>query len=464
MERLTRAQLEQLTKDELVALVERLYEQLDGLQSDVVRLRSDVDELKRPPATSHNSSLPPSRDQKSNAPPRGRAKRRGGRPGHVRMERAWVAEPTRVIIAHPAQCVCGADLSTVKPQKVTRRQLTELPIIQPVVFETHQHDVCCPQCGQLQRGVLPVGLEAERAFGPRLEAAVTYLLHQQHLGYERTQTTLQELLGVDVSAGGQVAIMQRAGAAAAAAAEPIRAELCRSAVVGSDETGARLNGQTWWEWVFCAEQVVYHVIRPSRGYDVIAEVMGQARAQVWVCDCWAPQLQAPATQHQLCLAHQIRNLQGLRERCPRLAWARELQALLREAIHLAKRRAELTLRGFARRVAELERRLQCLIDRPVQTPAAQALLKRYRKHRAHLFVFLRDPTVPHHNNACERSLRTSVVHRKVIGTFRTEWGAHAYAALASVLDTAKVRGQSVFGSLLALMGPPVLPYLNTSNP
>jgi hypothetical protein len=114
--------------------------------------------------------------------------------------------------------------------------------------------------------------------------------------------------------------------------------------------------------------------------DVIEEVMGPARVSTWVCDCWKPQLNAPTDRFQLCLAHQIRNLQGPLERVPRLRWARELRALFREAIHLAKRRAVLSARGFARRVTHIERRLDRLLARPVTTPAAQALLKRYRKH------------------------------------------------------------------------------------
>jgi len=67
--------------------------------------------------------------------------------------------------------------------------------------------------------------------------------------------------------------------------------------------------------------------------------------------------------------------------------------------------------------------------------------------------------VPAHNNASERALRPSVIHRKVTGGFRSTWGADAYAALASVINTTKQRGQSVFDTLVALMGRPVLPYL-----
>jgi transposase len=449
--------LRDLSRDELIALVLQLAEQVRQLQAEVER-------LKRPPPTSRNSSQPPSRDQKPNAPARKRRRHRGAKAGHAKADRPMIESPDRTIEARPSACThCGQHLREVSPARTVRRQITELPEIQPVVIETRQHDVHCPACGHVERGRLPLGLEAERQFGPRLEAAVTYFQHQQHLSYERTQATLTDVFGVTLSEGGQACIIERAGQAAQGMADELQTEVRQSAVVGSDETGARVDGRTWWEWVFVTARAVLHVIRPSRAVDVIEEVLGPARVGTWVSDCWKPQLRAPADRFQLCLAHQIRNLQGLIERAPRLRWARELQALFREAIHLAKRRAALSARGFVRRRTQIARRLDRLLARPVITPAAQALVKRYRKYRAQLLVFPHDPAVPHHNNAAERALRPSVIHRKVTGGFRSAWGAHAYAALASVIQTAKLRGQSVFDTLVALMGHPVLPYLTASG-
>ena len=273
-----------------------------------------------------------------------------------------------------------------------------------------------------------------------------------------------------LSEGGQACIAERAGQAAQALTGALRDEIRRSAVVNSDETGARVDGRTWWEWVFRGGTAVLHVIRPSRAVDVIEEVMGAARVGTWVCHCWKPQLKAPAERFQLCRARQIRNRHGLIDRAPRLPWARELQAFFRPAIHLAKRRELLSTRGFARRVTELARRLDRLLDRPVTTPAARALVKRYphlaawagcRKQRAHLLVSrsLHDPQAPHHDNDAERALRPSVIHRQVTGGFRSAGGADAYAALASVIDTARLRSQSILAALVALMGPSVLPDL-----
>jgi len=99
-------------------------------------------------------------------------------------------------------------------------------------------------------GRIAEGLEATRHFGPRLEGLVTYFHHEHHMGFERTQTVLQDVLGISLSEGGAVAIIERAGEVAQPEAEAIGERVRQSAVIGSDETSARVNGRNWWEWVF----------------------------------------------------------------------------------------------------------------------------------------------------------------------------------------------------------------------
>ena len=462
MKRPSREALEQLSKEELIEL---FYAMFDAFEAEIAKLRAEIEKLKPPPpTTSRNSSQPPSRDFKGNRPVHRPAKKRGARDGHAMMRRELVDQPDKVIEGQMGRCRCGADVSGVVPHKVIRRQVTELPETKPVVIETRQPVATCPCCGDVVYGVLPAELSGERMFGPRLEAILTYLQHQQHMSYERLQETMWELFGVTISQGGIACVSERAGTAAAQQAEAIQQAVQASPVIRSDETSARVDGRNWWQWVFVGWEAVLHVIRPSRGEDVITEVMGAVRVPAWVSDCWAPQLRAPAEKRQLCLSHQIRNLESLIERAPRLHWARQMQALFREAIHLANRRAEMSPRGFQRRTTQIEHRLAHLINRPVTNSLAQPLLKRYRKHRDHLLVFLHDPTVPHHNNDAERALRGSVVHRKVTGGFRSAWGAHAYAAIASVVDTAKMCGRRVFEALLGLFGPPVLPFVMAQSP
>jgi len=447
--------LNNLTREELLVLV-------GHLMTEVRRLQAEVDRLPKPPTTSQNSSQPPSRDQKRNTPVSPSPRPRGAKPGHMKAVRSLVERPDTVIERPVTTCThCGTDLHTVAPQRILRRQLTELPEIKPVIIETRQHEVVCTGCGQLQHGTLPEGLEATRQFGPRLEALVTYLHHEHHMGFERLQTVLADVLGIPLSEGGAVAILERAGTAAQPEAEAIGERVRQSPVIGSDETSARVNGRNWWEWVFLSSVGEYHVIQPSRGQNVIDEFMGDHCADVWQSDCWKPQLNAPSQQHQLCIPHQIRNLQGLIDQRPHLTWAREVQALFRAAIHLRHRRDDLTPVSFRRQVTVMEKRLDRLLQRRVTGRLAQNLRERYRTHRNSLFVFLHRTDVSPDNNACERALRPSVIHRKVMGSFRSEWGPKAYAALASVLNTTKRSGANVFQKLVALMGKPVLPYLTS---
>ena len=455
----------ELSHVELVALVRELIAAVQRLEAENQHLKAELGKATPPPPTSQNSSQPPSRDVKRNLVGQRQRKKHGPPFGHARQTRVWVAEPDRIIEAPVESCVhCQADLRGVEPRAVLRHQLTEVPPITPVVIETRQAEVVCPDCQRITRGELPVGLDGGRCFGPRLAAMVVYLKHEQHLSYERVTQLCQDLFGVAISEGGASAILQRAGAAAQAVAKEIGTQVTQSAVIGSDETSARVAGRTWWQWVFRSVVGVYFLIRASRGAKVIEEVMGKQQAECWVSDCLSAQLKAPARRRQVCLAHQLRDLQRLLDHQPRLLWALALQALFREAIHLGKRRAALSPLGYARRVTELEHRLDRLLQRRVRGMPARRLQKRYCRHREHLFVFLHCPEVPPNNNACERALRPSVIHRKVTHGFRSEWGAHAYAALATVIETAKLQNHKVFDTLVSLMGPPVLPFLAPQNP
>jgi len=446
-----KVRIEELSREELIA---RLYELLDRIHVLEEQLR-----LKKTPATSQNSSQPPSRDFKGENKKRRRNRKKGAKVGHEKAERALADNPDKVFYALVDNCqTCYINLLDQVPVQIIRRQITELPEIKPVVIETQQYEVVCPCCGEVQRGKLPEGLEAGRYFGPRLEATVTMLHHEHHVGFERLVQLCGEIFNLTLSEGGAVSIVKRAGKAVYGEAEKIGERVRHGKVIGSDETHARIHGLNWWQWVFVSGNCEYHMMMPSRGYDVIETFMRECEAEVWVCDCWKSQLNAPAKMCQICLAHQIRNLQGLIDKRPQLAWAREMQALFRKAIHLGNRRTQMTARGYQRQVTLIKKKLEQLLKRRFSGLGTN-LLDRYRKRRDSLFIFLDRADVPAENNACERALRPSVIHRKVMGSFRSDWGAQTYAALATVVNTAKRKGENAFQKLVQLMGTPVLPFL-----
>src|SRR6266700_2077885 len=163
-------EIEQLSHFELVALVKTLIVEVQRLQMENQELKTELEKLRKPPASSGNSSLPPSRDQKRNVKGK-RRKKHGPRCGHARAIRPLVDNPDQVIEATVQRCEhCQTGLEGVPPEKILRHQITELPPIKPVVIETRQHEVICPECHGVNRGALPRELKRKGSFGPRLSA------------------------------------------------------------------------------------------------------------------------------------------------------------------------------------------------------------------------------------------------------------------------------------------------------
>jgi transposase len=448
---MTRDDIARMSREELIDLA---LEQ----NAEIEALKMKLEKGKKPPTNSSNSSQPPSRDQKVNLP-KGRKRHRHGPPmGHVKYERKMVAEPDHIVEVKPQICEhCQTDLVGVESRLKDVNQITELPEAKAEVIEVRQFEVACPCCGQKQTSEPPEGLEMERTFGSRLEATVVYYRQQQHMSYERTKNALADLHGVKLCEGSIDKITQRAGKEAIQQTQPIREAIQSSAVVHSDETGSRVDSQNWYQWVFSSAEAVLHVVRFDRSVDVIKEVMADREAEVWVSDVYSAQIKAPARERQLCMAHQLRNLQAVIDLYPVAFWPKAMQVLFRSAVHLHNERDQLPPGEFEHRVERLEKLCDRLLEHSLEYPDEKRLRKRYRKHRQCLFVFLHRKDVSPTNNVSERYLRPSVIHRKVMGCFRSGWGAEAYAAMASVIHTAGLAGRSPFEAIQGLFGRPSLP-------
>jgi transposase len=451
-----------LSPREVVALVRQLEARLRTVEAELAAAQARNAELKAelarrggPPKTPENSSTPPSKGWKRNRQSTEGAKR--GPPfGHLGTSRRR-AEPDWVVLCSPTHCAgCGADLAAAAQARVGTSQVVELPPVQLVVLEAWRYAATCPQCGATTTADYPAGFEPTRVFGPHLEALWTYFHEQHHVSYARLATLGRDLWRLGISQGALANALHRVATHLQPEAAAIREQVRASPVIGSDETSARVDGRTHWQWVFQTPTASYHVIVPRRNSEVVQEFLAAAVPETWVSDLWKPQLNAPAARHQICLAHQLRELQYVVDK-EQSAWAGECQALFRLAIHRAHQRdrGELWGAAYTAAVRKLEAACDGLLATPVAGAEASRLWVRFREHRASLFVFLYDPAVPPTNNASEQALRHSVVHRKVTGGFRSDWGADAHAIVATVLDTARKRGEDLLTTLHAAIGQPV---------
>ena len=460
-----------LSREELLELVRRQQEELAAREAAIERrdekireLEAELSQFRQPVKTPENSSVPPSRGQKANRAD-GRRRKPGPKRGHVGVSRVR-SEPDVVVECRPTACGgCGEPLPHTGGRRVGQSQVTELPSFAPVVIEAWQYALTCAHCGVRTVGAYPAGLEPRRTFGPGVEALLSYLHERHHVGYERLVETCRDMFGPAISQGGVEnaprRLVERARPTYAAIRETVRG----SPVINSDETSARVAGRTQWQWVFQTPEASYHLIAPSRGGAVIDAFLAGVEPEVWGSDLYAPQILTKARAHQLCHSHQARDLTFAAEADTgdERLWAIEPRHVFGRAIRLHHERDRVTPATFARRRTRIEHATdRLLFDRYVapKTEAAR-LQQRYRTHRDSLYVFLHRDDVEPTNNSSARDLRPSVIHRKVSGGFRSDWGAEASAIRTSLLATARKQGQNLLDAFRAVAGPSPLQAIPT---
>jgi uncharacterized protein with PIN domain len=127
-----------------------------------------------------------------------------------------------------------------------------------------------------------------------------------------------------------------------------------------------------------------------------------------------------------------------RDYCPKCK--KIVEPVVRDAMRLRGRRDSLTVAKYKSLYAAISKRLTKLMEASWQNVQAQRLVKRLRRHREELFVFLYNDTVPSDNNHAERVIRNGVVMRKNSYCNRSAGGAKTQAILMSVFQTLKQHG------------------------
>ena len=152
--------------------------------------------------------------------------------------------------------------------------------------------------------------------------------------------------------------------------------------------------------------------------------------------------------HQVCLAHLLRNAEYLNELDAKQDWSRRFIHLLAHAIDL-RRNKTIT----QRKIKVLKTKMKNLLGESLShlDEEFERFKKGILKVKDYLFTFLSNPLVPYDNNASERGVRKIKVKQKVSGCFRTDSGADDFAKLHSIVETAMKNGNSKFNAILAVV-------------
>lgn len=439
--------LSHLSREELEQLVVDDARVISALEARIAQLEKALgDKAGRPPRTSKNSHTPPSRDQKAN---RSKSKSKRVRPSRPGSGRRLAEKPDRVVQQRASSCRnCGGDVSGQRQTCRHRYDRVEVPLLASEIVRIELFGGRCRHCGCRFKAEPPDGMPVGTPFGPNIHALLLYLHHSHHVGFERLSRFLAEMFGVAISQGAIANAFGRIAKPLDDLRQQIKTKLQGAAVIASDETTTRIDGITYWQWTFVSDDAVLHEIAPRRAKAVAEEVLDDHRPEVWISDRYAGQ-QELAGQHQICLAHVLRDVQYAIDRGDE-AFAPKLRELLRWTIRIGKRRGELKDTTLVQYHAKAERRLDNLLAIPPTCTAGRDLQAQVKAWRGKYFLFITDRRVPATNNISEREIRPSVVFRKVTGGFRSAWGAQIHAGYRTLTSTAKLEGQSAWQTISEL--------------
>jgi transposase len=429
---------------------EAVIEKLLSFSDHIKNLEQSIAALTR---NSTNSSRPPSSDppglKKRKTKPKSK-RRQGGQPGHEGKNRKL--EPAEEMDAihdlYPEQCEhCGRFLShtLIDPAlQPMRHQVFDIPEIAPFKEEYRCHTLLC-QCGHSTTAQLPQQVALSN-FGPRTHAAIAYLTATHRVTRRGIAEIMKSLFGLTISTGAICNAANRVADACCPVTIAIKRYITSSLTLNIDETGWKCKGERRYLWTFVAPKAVLFHISPSRAGKVLREVLGETFKGVIVSDDHSAYASYQKNGlRQLCWAHIIRKLKGLKEdRSSPNAYC-FAKYMLKNIGAIFKIWHAFQIKPGSRKKLwddtepmRSQMHALCFVFDSCKDKRVKTRTKRLLDNWQHLFTFLQHDQVEPTNNSAERAIRPAVQWRKICFGSQSETGELFTERMLSVVGTCRL--------------------------
>ena len=465
-------------EEELTQQVERLTKLVDELLQKLDEAYAEIAELKeRLNKNSNNSSKPPSSDGYGKPAPKSlrkpSGKKQGGQAGHKGHNLKSNIAPTDVVQHMPFACTGCPACEACRGRACSAEKRCVLDAVVEVTVTEHQAmEVVCPYSNMRIRGTFPADIKSPMQYGSNLKAMVVALSTVGSVSANRIHEIFGGVFHIPLSTGTIMNMVHQFAMGLEATDAELRQAAINMPVGHFDETGTRVDKHTKWVHVASNSRITYLYLNDKRGRSAMDEeailsnfhgiLVHDSLASYW----------AYGSEHGLCCAHILRELNGILENHPEQTWASNFRSLLLDMKkakdaslqkHLLWLDAK-SLQGFSRRYGQILRRAYEQNPPPHVVGKRKgrrkrgrvlALIDRLKKHKASVCLFVKNFDVPFDNNQAERDLRMVKVKTKVSGCFRTDEGARDFLRIMSYVGTAKKQGVNAFIAIRqALLGHP----------
>lgn len=420
-----------LDKDELIDIILKKEKEINDKDKEIEDLKKELHKYK-------NSNTPPSANKHLQGNTQGKqakAKSKQGAPkGHTGKTRAQTSDKKEIIdCSHCPEC----NSSNLKDEKIIKQTVEENP--EPIVPETKEvtiHKKRCCDCGHVfipPKNKTPL----KGKFGINLMVLVVFIRFILRGVLRKTASFLDCGFMFKITPASINAIIKRVADAADKDFEKLKMTIRSSKIVYADESSFSVLGKKHWIWVFRTSTEILLVIRPSRGNNVLDEILDKYFTGTVICDCWGAYNFLEFAFIQRCWAHLLRKSKEL-STVPGKHFHEKLKALFEEIKAFNECSHAQNERDIMYDI--MTAKLTKLTGYYNQYDGLKKVIKYIDRRYDQWFTCIKIAGVEPTNNFAEQTIRESVMVRKIIGAFRSESGPKYYERLASLIATWQLQG------------------------
>ena len=354
-------------------------------------------------------------------------------------------EPTDFINCFEGICSqCGKHN---KPKQIKEKTYEEIPDPQPIKIVKARWGVYDCRCGHHWESK-PKEVPNKGIFGKNLQTQITLLKFDDRLPLRKTISAIERQYKTTLTSKAVYDVTKRVADKTTPQYEGIKKKLRRTTHLHIDETKIRIQGKTYWLWIFRSRKNVFFVIHKKRNRTVLDEILGYNYRGIIICDGLSA-YEEYTKYLQRCWAHILRETRDLAKKHddakPLHQWMKDLFAKVKSASikDPPSRRKKL--------YDECVQEMRWLIEKFSSYQHLTKVVTTIKNGLEFWFTRIIHPQIDPTNNKGERSLREMVVIKKIIGTLRNQDGADIMAKMMTLISTWRLNGLNPFYSLGAII-------------
>ena len=392
---------------------------------EISELKKELSKYKNPntPSSSNKHLKPNTQGLKS------KGTKKGAPVGHKGTTRMQTIDRTEEIDTDVCP-KCGSH--NLKDKQVFKRVIENIPEpIVPEVVEVKVHKKKCLDCKHIfipKHNTTPL----TGKFGLNIMILVIFLKFILRGVLRKTAFFLDSGIALKLTPASINAIVKRVAGAAENEYNALKKRIRTAKIIYADETSFSVLGKNQWVWVFRTAEDILLVIRPSRGSNIVEEILGKDYSGTVVCDCWrAYDFLQPNANLQRCWAHLLRKSGDLKKSATGRHFHEKLKKLFGQikTFNGTNPTDEQRIEKYAAMTKELKNIISYYWKYEQVLPVAKYI----NNNLGNWFTCVKIEGVEPTNNFAEQAIRETVVVRKIIGAFRSETGKENYEALASLI-------------------------------